>query len=103
MGAIALEAFRAQGLPPPTATVVADSNLRNRLLVTGRFLTVFAEFALKLPGSDPSLKTLPVELPGARRTQRIISLKNRSLNPLAELFIDSMRALVKPLAKQRRY
>jgi hypothetical protein len=42
---------------------------------------------------------LPVELPGARRTLRIISLKNWSLSPLAELFIDSMRVLAKPLAK----
>ena len=34
------------------------------------------------------LKALPVELPGARRTMIIISLRNRSLSPLAELFIE---------------
>jgi hypothetical protein len=32
---------------------------------------------------------------------RIVTLRNRSLSPLAELFIDSMRALAKPLAKKR--
>jgi DNA-binding transcriptional LysR family regulator len=102
MGAIVVEAFRARGLAPPVATVVAESaNMRSRLLATGRFLTVLPEFALTLPGRDPSLKALPVELPGARRTMRIISLRNRSLSPLAELFIDSMRALAKPLAKGR--
>ena len=53
------------------------------------------------PVKHPSLKALPVELPNARRTTRIISLKNRSLSPLAELFIDSMRALAKPLAKRK--
>jgi len=100
MGAIFLEAFSARGLAPPTATVVAESaNLRSKLLATGRFLTVMPEFALTLPGRDPSIKALPVELPGARRTMRIISLRNRSLSPLAELFIDSMRALAKPLVK----
>ena len=99
MGAILVEAFRARGLPPPAATVVASSNIRSKLVATGRFLTVSAEFALTLPGRDPSLKALPVELPGARRTHRIIGLKNRSLSPLAELFIDRMRALAKPLAK----
>jgi hypothetical protein len=31
---------------------------------------------------------------------RIVTLRNRSLSPLAELFIDSMRALAKPLAKK---
>jgi DNA-binding transcriptional LysR family regulator len=100
LGAIVLEAFRARGLAPPAATVVAESAiLRSRLLTTGRFLTVIPEFLLASPGRDPSLKALPVELPGARRTMRIISLKNRSLSPLAELFIDNMRALAKPLAK----
>jgi len=50
-------------------------------------------------GRNPSIKALPVELPGARRTMRIISLKNRSLSPLAELFIDTMLAIAKPLTK----
>jgi DNA-binding transcriptional LysR family regulator len=100
VGAILLEAFRACGLAPPAATVVAESAiLRSRLLASGRFLTVIPEFLLTLPGREPSIKALPVELPGARRTMRIISLRNRSLSPLAELFIDSMRALAKPLAK----
>jgi DNA-binding transcriptional LysR family regulator len=100
VAAILVEAFRARGLAPPVATVVAESAiLRSRFLATGRFLTVIPEFLLTLPGRDPSLKPLPVELPGARRTMKIISLRNRSLSPLAELFIDSMRALAKPLAK----
>jgi DNA-binding transcriptional LysR family regulator len=99
--AILVEAFRARGLVPPAATVVAESAiLRSRLLATGRFLTVIPEFALTLPGRDPSIKALPVELPGARRTMRIFSLRNRSLSPLAELFIDSIRALAKPLTKK---
>jgi DNA-binding transcriptional LysR family regulator len=96
MGAIVAEAFRARGLAPPAATVIAESaNVRSRLLATERFLTVLPEFALTLPGRDFLLKALPVELPGARRTMRIISLRNRSLSPLAELFIDRMRALAK--------
>ena len=102
VGAIILETFRASGLAPPAATVVAESAiLRSRLLATGRFLTVLPEFSLTLPVKDPSLKALPVELPGARRTMRMLSLKNRSLSPLAELFIDSLRALTKPLAKRK--
>lgn len=100
MGTIVLEAFRARGLAPPTATAVIESAiLRSRLLATGRYLTVIPEFLLALAGRDPSVKALPVELPGARRIMRIISLRNRSLSPLAELFIESMRDLAKPLAK----
>lgn len=103
MGTIVLKAFRTRGLAPPAATVVMESaNIRSRLAATGRFLTVIPEFALTFPGRDPLLKALPVELPGARRTMRIISLRNRSLSPLAELFIDSMRALAKPLRRSPR-
>ena len=103
MGTIFVEAFRSLGLPPPAATLIADSfSVRARLVVTGHFLTVWARYAVTLPGLDPSLKALPVELPGARRTQRIISLKNRVLSPLAELFIDNMRALTKPLAMKQQ-
>ena len=102
MGAIVWEAFRASGLAPPEATVVTEfTNMRSRLVASGRFLTVLPEFALTLPGRDTSVKALPLELPNALRTMRIISLRNRLLSPLAELFIDSMRVLAKPLAKRK--
>lgn len=102
LGAIVLQAFHARGLAPPTATVVMESaNIRAKLAATGRFLTAIPEFALSFAGSEPSVKALPVELPGARRTMRIISLRNRLLSPLAELFIDNMRAVTKPLAKEK--
>lgn len=58
-------------------------------------MTVLPEFLLTLPGRDPSLKALPIELSGTRRMMRIIGFKNRTLSPLAELFIHSMRALAK--------
>lgn len=102
VGTIIRDAFRARGLKLPAATVVMESaNIRGRLAATGRFLTVIPEFSLTIPGGEPSLKALPVNLPGARRTMRVVTLRNRSLSPLAELFIDSMRALVKPLARAR--
>jgi DNA-binding transcriptional LysR family regulator len=76
-----------------------SATIRSSLAATGRFLTVIPEFSLTLPGRNPAIKALPVALQGARRTMRIVSLRNRSLSPLAELFIDRMRALAKPLAK----
>jgi DNA-binding transcriptional LysR family regulator len=102
LGLIVEAAFRARRLPPPAATVVAESsNIRNKLVASGRFLTVYSEYSLRFPGLHPSLKALPVELPGARRTVKVINLKNRSLSPLAELFIDRLRAVVEPLAKAK--
>jgi DNA-binding transcriptional LysR family regulator len=99
---IAIAAFRASGLSPPRATVIAQSlYVRNRLLETGRFLTVIGSFALAPPGKHPSLKTVPVELPNAGGAISLVTLKNRTLSPLAELFIDTFRAVVKPLARGR--
>jgi DNA-binding transcriptional LysR family regulator len=102
LGAIVLEAFRAYRLAPPQTAVIAGSTyMRCKLAAAGRFLTAMPEFALKLPGEFASLQALPVELPNSRRTIRFVGVKNRSLSPLAELFIDNMRALAKPLAKKR--
>ena len=102
-GAVALEAFRARGLEPPRATVMALSlNMRNELLATGRFLTVIPGFLLRLPHKHRSLKALPVELPNNRGTFGIVTLKNRTLSPLAELFVEHAREVTKPLAQRRR-
>lgn len=102
MGAIVLDAFRACRLAPPQTTVIAASTyMRSSLAAAGGFLTVMPEFALKLPGKFASLQALPVELPNSRRTIRFVSVKNRSLSPLAERFINNMRALAKPPAKRR--
>jgi DNA-binding transcriptional LysR family regulator len=100
--AAAAEAFRARGLEPPRTTVITPSlNLRNKLLATGRFLTVLPRFALLLPDKHPSLKALPVEFPNAPRTTAILTLRNRTLSPLAELFIETARVVVKPLVNRR--
>src|SRR5215510_2293818 len=99
---VVVEAFRARGLEPPRTTVITPSlNLRNALLATGRFLTVLPRFALMPPGKHPLLKALPVEFPNAARNTAILTLRNRTLSPLAEIFIETLRAIVKPMADRR--
>jgi hypothetical protein len=44
------------------------------------------------------LKVLPVELPARQLSVVIVTMKNRTLSPLAKLFIDSARAVSRPLA-----
>jgi DNA-binding transcriptional LysR family regulator len=101
-GVLVVEAFRASGLEPPRTSVITLSlNLRSRLLATGRYLTMFAGYILRPPSKYPLLKALPVELPNARRAVVIVKLRNRTLSPLAELFIRTARAVAKPLAKAK--
>jgi DNA-binding transcriptional LysR family regulator len=97
-GALAAEAFRANGLEPPRATVSTLSlNVHSRLLATGRFLAIQPGFSLRLPRKHPSLTTLPVDLSATRRPIAIVTLKNRTLSPIAKLFLDRVRSAVKPL------
>jgi len=42
---------------------------------------------------------LPIELPTARVPIAIVTLKNRSLSPVAKLFIEHAREIAKPLTK----
>jgi DNA-binding transcriptional LysR family regulator len=98
-----VEAFRAGGIEPPRATVYTDAiNVRIRLAATRGFLTVVPASMLSFPGKHESLRRLPVELPTTRRQMGIITVKNRTLSPLAHLFIACARDIAKPLAKSIR-
>jgi DNA-binding transcriptional LysR family regulator len=100
IGAMLAEAFRAKALNYPAKTVAATPHdVRISFLATGRFLTIFHASVLKFSTRHPGLKILPVELPIPRVTNGIVTLKNRILSPVAQLFIDHARAVAKPLAK----
>jgi len=101
-GAIAREAFRASGLDYPRATVIANpADVRMHLLATGRFLTIFSSSTLRFHNGHPELKVLPVELPTARVKIGIITLKGRTLSPVARVFSEYAREVAKDLAGRR--
>jgi DNA-binding transcriptional LysR family regulator len=98
---VVMEAFRARGLNYPRTTVVTESSeVRTSLLVTGRYLTVFPASALRFSENRSEIRILPVEMPMARLPNGIVTLKNRALGPVVQLFIDSARDVAKSLAKR---
>jgi DNA-binding transcriptional LysR family regulator len=98
-GSFAIEAFRAAGVAPPLITVATtSSNLRGEMLATGRYLSMVPRYWVLLPRRKTSLKILPVDFPNTRLGVGIITVKTRTLSRAAELFIDSVRTLTKPLA-----
>jgi DNA-binding transcriptional LysR family regulator len=102
MDSLVVEAFRAKGVEPPRATVYADAiNLRTRLAATGSFLAVVPASMMNIPAKHPLLKILPVELSATKRQIGIVTLKNRTLSPLARRFIECAREVARPLAKAR--
>jgi DNA-binding transcriptional LysR family regulator len=101
-GALVAEAFRAGGYEPPRATLVTLSEyMKDDLLATGRFLTVLPSFMLKIPGRYPALRALPVSLPNPQMPIGIVTLKDRMLTPLAQLFIENIRAITRPMARSQ--
>jgi len=100
INSLIIEAFRANGLEAPRAAVHADAiNMRISLAATGRFLAVVPAGILRFRAKGAAIKVLPVELPRTQGRIGIITLKNRTLSPLAELFIESAREVAKPLAR----
>ncbi len=96
---VVADAFRSNGLEAPHASVTSLSfNVQRELLATGRFLTVLPGFMLKLPQRGLSLKALPVPLTNSRMPVGIVTLKDRSLTPPVQLFIDRLRAYARPLS-----
>lgn len=101
VGSFQADIFRACGLSLPRLTVsTASTSLRNELLSTGRFLTILPRFHLMLPRRHPALRPLQVRLPDTRLPIAIVTLKNRVLSPIALMFIEHVRALVAPIAKE---
>jgi DNA-binding transcriptional LysR family regulator len=95
-GSVVVEAFRASGLDVPRATVVTSSvPARNRLVETGRFLTALPRSMLKFYPKNATIRILPIDLPTTRRPIGIITLKNRSLSPVAQRFVACARELAR--------
>ena len=101
-GSVATEAFRAIGLDHPRVTVVTISpEARISLLATGHFLSIFPASALRFPIKRSEIKVLPIALPVACVPNGIVTLKNRTLSPVARLFIQHAREVAKPLVKKK--
>jgi DNA-binding transcriptional LysR family regulator len=96
------EAFEAQGLKIPAEKVITSFILmRNHLLATGRFLTVLPESVLQYNAKQWALRALPIKLRTKSRPIAIITLKNRTISPVVQLFIEHLRTVAKAFSRRR--
>jgi DNA-binding transcriptional LysR family regulator len=87
------EAFRACGLDAPRISLVTFSvQLRALLVAAGEHITVFPRSMMHLFAERMALKILPIGLPVREWPVAIVTLKDRTLNPVARLFIEHVRA-----------
>ena len=88
-GALILEIFRTKNLKPPQPAVVSLSvQLTVSLIASGRFVGVLPNSVAQFNKERTGLRLLPIELGSARFAFGIITVKDRTLSPLAELFIN---------------
>ena len=98
-GELVADAFRRRGLKSPNVVVSTLSiSLRNELVSTGRFVTLLPASVIHTFGKRYALKVLPVELPAHRSPVGIVTLKNRTLTPVVQLFMKYARNVAKAIA-----
>jgi DNA-binding transcriptional LysR family regulator len=98
IGSAILKSFQAAGLKAPEAQIVTHSvALCQRLVATGRYLSMFPMSVVRISKHCP-LKPLPVASPEILRPIGIITLKNRTISPMAHVFIKCAHDLVKRYA-----
>jgi DNA-binding transcriptional LysR family regulator len=100
IGALHAGLFRSNGLEPPRHAVVCTSlHMNDALLATGRYLAIYSRSRIQLAAKRLSIKILPVGLSPQSSHIGIVTLKKRTLSPMAELFIRRMREVVGSLAR----
>jgi DNA-binding transcriptional LysR family regulator len=71
------------------------------LLAKGHFLVIIPNSVLQFGANLPPLKVLPVALGIPPWSLGIMTLKNKTVSPVAQLFLDSAREVIKPLLNKK--
>lgn len=102
-GGLAAEAFAAENLPEPEATIISFSlHLRKAAAASGDFLTVLHDSVLRLSRERSGLRILPVALKIKAQPVAVITLKGRTLLPAAQPFMDCVREVAMSLKQNPR-
>jgi DNA-binding transcriptional LysR family regulator len=101
VGSLMADAFRASGLEMPRiAVTTTTAHLLFQLLEGGRFVGHFGDGLLHFYANRFALKKLPIDLPIQPFAVAVVALKNRTITPVAQLFIDCAREVATPLVKR---
>jgi DNA-binding transcriptional LysR family regulator len=92
------ETCRARGLAMPRASLVTLSmSVITHFLQGGQYITAMPRSVAYFK----SLKVLPVDLPPRPWPVNIVTLRNRTLSPVVERFIECAREFTRPMRDGR--
>jgi DNA-binding transcriptional LysR family regulator len=101
-GRLVAEVFRANDFSPPKPLVKTIAiQLTVSLIASGEFVGILPASVAALSAHQAQLKVLPLKSPGPRISAEIVFLKNRTLSPAVEAFIDCTREVTKSLIRAR--
>jgi DNA-binding transcriptional LysR family regulator len=94
------EAFRAKGLAYPSRGVAFGAiHLHIALVANGPFLAMWPGSVLRFGVNRHLFKVLPVDLPVPAWPVGVMTLKNRTVSPVVQLFIARAREVAQALAR----
>jgi DNA-binding transcriptional LysR family regulator len=102
-GRFVTEAFAACGLPPPSPHVATYSTyLRSNLASRGKYIAVLPRSVLQFSADQYSLKELPIRLSAKPSPVAIVTLRNRTLTPAVQVFVECAREIAGSLFARRK-
>jgi len=102
LSSLLVGAFDDRGLAIPKAGVRSYSSYqRLNLLATNRFISAETDSVLRFSADRFSLKVLPVDVAFRPWPMGIVTLKNRTVSPAAQNFLDCVREVAKPVMQRK--
>jgi DNA-binding transcriptional LysR family regulator len=101
-GAFIADVFRASGLEFPRKIVsINDLGFSTTMIETGRFFGMFPGSYLYFNAKRSALKVLPIKLPLEPPPVVMTTVRNRTVRPAVELFMECVREVARPLARNK--
>jgi DNA-binding transcriptional LysR family regulator len=100
-GALIAEVFRAHGFSPPRQSVKTIAiQLTVSLIASGEFVGILPTSVAALSAHRAGLRVLPLKPSGPRISAEIVFLRNRTLSPAVESFINCAREVAVSLVRR---
>jgi DNA-binding transcriptional LysR family regulator len=95
-------AFHSRGLPAPTVIIGTQAGaLRGDLLATGRYIAPLPRTIFNLYAKQFPLKILKLDLPVRPWPIALVTLRNRTVTPVVQRFVECTRRIATAIAKRQ--
>ena len=101
-GSMFLRIFRARSVQPPQPAITTlSAQLTVTLIAAGKFVGMLPSSVARF-NERAGLQILPLTLPPVHLAGSIVTVKGRTLNPAAELFVKSLHEIIRQFARRTR-